>query len=1062
VQFGGFPSAAASKNAPQIVSVGPDRKLTYSPDPQGNRIPDFSHCGYAGGDRPIPEAPVQLVVAPKEGDSTARIQSAIDYIATLAPDSNGLRGAVLLLKGRHSINGQLRINASGIVLRGQGMDENGTILVASGFDRRTLIRIAGSPASPLEERAGQREHASFSISDDYVPVGAASFHVESGSRFKLGDTVLITRPSTQPWIDRLGMNEFGGGIGDWRLVWKPGTRDLIWDRLVKSVDGNLITIDAPITTAIEKQFGGGHVETYSWPGRISNVGVESLRCESDFDSANPKDENHSWMAITMENIQNAWVRQVAGTHFAGSLVAIYESCKWVTVQDCLSLAPVSEDGGYRRHTFFTIGQMTLFLRCWAEHGRHDFSVGHCAAGPNAFVQCEATEALGDSGPIESWAAGVLYDNVVIDRDGLSLFNRGAAPNGAGWSAANSVLWQCSAATIRCFNPPTACNWAFGSWAEFDGDGIWRKSNEFVKPGSLYASQVSDRLGQEAAARIKLLSRSTDESSNPSVPEAAQLIAASTKPAPQLKEFILAARTREPIPAVPGDAPSSEQLNPRGVSGVGDRGSKIERSGSSIQDTASGTTPNLPHSTTPLVLTNGWVTLDGRLAVGSVQQVSWWRGNIRPSETSSGGPCLTRFVPGRTGQGFTDDLDELADSMLSSGKVALDHHYGLWYERRRDDHERVRRPNGDVWPPFYEQPFARSGKGTAWDGLSKYDLTRYNPWYWSRLQEFATVCDNRGLILFHENFFQHNILEAGAHWADCPWRSANNLNNTDFPEPPPYAGDKRIFMAEQFYDFTHPVRRELLRAYIRQCLDAFATNSNVIQFTSAEYTGPLQFTQFWIDTIAEWEKEKGHRKLIALSCTRDVQDAILDDSQRQAVVDVIDFRYWWQTDKGLFAPKGGQNLAPRQFERQWKGGKPNDRNLAEMAAEYRGRFPTKPLICDFDQAGWAYLCAGGSLPRLPRSTNPKLLGAIPRMTPWIASSKPGHRVLREGGRQYLVCTEPNDPAKLDLSAESGDFVGHRIDPRTGALESLPGRITGGAEATLPKSDHGISVLWLTRP
>ena len=35
----------------------------------------------------------------------------------------------------------------------------------------------------------------------------------------------------------------------------------------------------------------------------------------------------------------------------------------------------------------------------------------------------------------------------------------------------------------------------------------------------------------------------------------------------------------------------------------------------------------------------------------------------------------------------------------------------------------------------------------------------------------------------------------------------------FPEPPPYAGDKRIFMAEQFYDVTNSSRRVLHRAFI---------------------------------------------------------------------------------------------------------------------------------------------------------------------------------------------------------------------------------------------------------
>jgi hypothetical protein len=137
------------------------------------------------------------------------------------------------------------------------------------------------------------------------------------------------------------------------------------------------------------------------------------------------------------------------------------------------------------------------------------------------------------------------------------------------------------------------------------------------------------------------------------------------------------------------------------------------------------------------------------------------------------------------------LNEVADTLEADGNVALNYNYGLWYDRRRDDHERVRRINGDVLPPFYEQPFARSGEGTAWDGLSQYDLTKFNPWYWSRLREFASICDQRGLMLFHQNYFQHNILEAGAHWADFPWRAANNINHTGFPEPPPYAGDRMI-------------------------------------------------------------------------------------------------------------------------------------------------------------------------------------------------------------------------------------------------------------------------------
>ena len=180
---------------------------------------------------------------------------------------------------------------------------------------------------------------------------------------------------------------------------------------------------------------------------------------------------------------------------------------------------------------------------------------------------------------------------------------------------------------------------------------------------------------------------------------------------------------------------------------------------------------------------------------------------------------------------------------------------------------VRRPDGDVWPPFYEQPWARSGRGIAWDGLSQYDLESFNPWYFGRLDAFAGLCDRKGLVLLHQAYFQHNILEAGAHWADFPWRPANCLQATGFPEPPPYAGKKRIFMADAFYDVTHPMRRRLHRLYIRHCLDVLGAHPNVIFLTGEEFTGPLEFIRFWLDTVTEWERETGRDVLVGLAPPR---------------------------------------------------------------------------------------------------------------------------------------------------------------------------------------------------
>ncbi|HVW61094.1 MAG TPA: DUF6298 domain-containing protein [Puia sp.] len=1000
---------------PPPVAVMKDGRMVYAPDGKGDRIPDFSYSGYRGGDTAIPLVPVRVVVPVKPGDATVRIQAALDYVGSLPA---GRRGAVLLEKGVYEVSGGLVIRQSGVVLRGSGMGEGGTVLKATGHDRRTLIRIAG-----INDRTTGPE---VGISDPYVPVNARRLTLAAPADLKPGDHVLLHRPSTAAWIHRLGMETFGGGIS--ALGWKPGQRDVYWDRKVVSVAGNDITLDAPLTTALDTAYGGGRVALYHWPGRIEEVGVENLQCISAYDANNPKDEAHAWMALTLENVSDAWVRQVVVRHFAASAVAVLETANRITVEDCKYLSPVSEIGGQRRNAFFTMGGQTLFQRLYAERAFHDFSVGFCAPGPNAFVQCQSWYPYSFSGAIDSWASGVLFDVVNIDGQQLRYANREQDGQGAGWCAANSVLWNCTASRIDCYRPPGAQNWSFGSWAQFGGDGYWEESNSTIQPRSFYYAQLAARLGKEAASRGQVLPMESEASSSPTVEQAAALIAASVKPRVQMPEWIDQAAERNPIP--------------------------IDAQGSPTIDKITHPSATIPEKAPPMKVVNGWLVRGGVVLTGRRYYEPWWRGGVRPSDLAEAKPAITRWVPGRTGTGLTDDLENLTDTMTSHHVIAMDHNYGLWYDRRRDDHERIRREDGDVWPPFYELPFARSGKDTAWDGLSKYDLTKYNHWYWSRLKHFADLADEKGLVLFHQNYFQHNIIEAGAHYADFPWRPANNINHTGFPEPPPYAGDKRIFMAEQFYDTTHPVRHDLHRAFIRQCMDNFSGNSGVIQLIGAEFTGPLHFVQFWVDNIRAWEQEKGRRETIGLSTTKDVQDAILQDAARAPVIDVIDIRYWYYQQNGqVYAPKGGQNLAPRQHERLLKPKKTSPGEVYHAVREYRDRYPDKAVVYSADGCdnyGWAVFMAGGSLADIP-VTDRGFLTAATDMKPagqWTLSGKDG---------KIIYINKAGD-IQVDLSGMNGTFLVRRIDPTTGTIQKTTEKIHGGKIVTL--SAAASVILWIT--
>src|SRR3954451_15362091 len=77
------PIFAQQKKTLPPLSEADNGKLVYVADEKGNRIPDFSYCGYMASDIPIPQVPTKILVPLNPGDATLRIQSAIDYVASL-------------------------------------------------------------------------------------------------------------------------------------------------------------------------------------------------------------------------------------------------------------------------------------------------------------------------------------------------------------------------------------------------------------------------------------------------------------------------------------------------------------------------------------------------------------------------------------------------------------------------------------------------------------------------------------------------------------------------------------------------------------------------------------------------------------------------------------------------------------------------------------------------------------------------------------------------------------------------------------------------------------------
>lgn len=519
--------AEGGPNYTTRVYPGHDGKLVYVPDSLGNIIPDFSNAGYMGGGVMLPIVPTKVTLWGVEGDATPIIQAAIDSVSAMPIDENGFRGAVLLRAGYYEMNSPVIISTSGVVLRGSGQDDLGTILIGKvvptegqpggrggGRGRGGLITISGSGSIAPDSTTVKR------ITDDYVPVGARTFTVENARGYNVGDTIFVRRYGNEDWIREIGMDEETAGRNAWRRTFTIAS-----DRIITAIDGNEVTVDAPIMCAIETPWGGGDIVKYNALGRVMNVGIENLRGISDFDQNVRQqeygnidrlpyiaeeyysDENHWRTFISIDYAQNCWVRDVTGLHFVNNLVHVTRNGSRATVQDCTSLAPVSQRWGGRRFTYLIEGQLSLVQRCTADQGRHNFVLGTPnAAGPNVFLDCVATREYATSEPHNQWSTGGLWDCVTAELTARYW------DYPIGWAGANMVFWNCEG-DFRIQSPPTAENFTFGHIGinasiinyelqdQTKPEGYMESLDRHVTPRSLYLKQLEDRLGPQAVANI---------------------------------------------------------------------------------------------------------------------------------------------------------------------------------------------------------------------------------------------------------------------------------------------------------------------------------------------------------------------------------------------------------------------------------------------------------------------------------------------------------------------------------------------------------------------------------
>jgi hypothetical protein len=510
ITLSGAVALLAQSSTSTWVFFGDDNLLHYQTDAQGNRIMDFSSAGYGGGGVMLPSVPVAVTLSASGSDDTAAIQAALDQVSATPQDAQGFRGAVLLQAGNYNVGSTLSIGASGVVLRGAGSatDGSGTVITMTG-DPFLFLRIAGTGS-------WQTSSVSSAMTDAYVASGATSFNVADGSLFNVGDTILVRRPVTAAWVHFMGMDTLVRNGQP--QTWIAAGSTITTDRAIAAINGNRLTLDVPLTDSFDSQFlnpPGGTVVTYTFPGRISNVGAEHLAVIAhpvNVDITKPQ-----YQGLSMSAVVNGWIQDVLFQDTQNT-IQISGTVKQTTF-DHINVQHTVAHTGDGPADFAFSGTQLLASNCSVTGQGNTWPAVTQArvTGPVVLLDFFADDRGFD--PHQRWATGLLCDRCTLtnshtqDKAGVAYSDRGILGSGHGWDAGWSVAWNTTATTFLIQQPPGANNFCIGctgtvlteaqpgTSSPLLPNGVYDSLGALVTPSSLYLEQLCERLGPDAVANI---------------------------------------------------------------------------------------------------------------------------------------------------------------------------------------------------------------------------------------------------------------------------------------------------------------------------------------------------------------------------------------------------------------------------------------------------------------------------------------------------------------------------------------------------------------------------------
>lgn len=533
--------------------------LSFPKDGSGYRVPDFSYVGYQyGADLPTygveygytaagdltGDLATGSSIAVSEANKLA-IQNHIDAVEALTPNAYGYRGTVYIPAGTWFVRDHdysLNVQQSGIVIRGAG--EGVTVLQEYAHDNspQMFIQLGLEGSQDTAVKGNYYDEGqtgtNWNIETAVVDIGDMSFDVATGHGLAVDDEIIIYHPCTQAWLDAIE-----GGVGDqWDSTdhpegnnpdpWEVGDVPIRYWRTVTAVDGDTITIDAPLFYPLVKSIAQCTVYKYTEPFLqelgIENITLDAYQYGSDEASTSP---SGYFRGVEFRNVKHGWARNVTVRNFRreGIFQRFSRQISWKEVNSINPHAPIEDS---ERYNFSADGgQNVLYEDCYGNRGRHTF-VTNGWASDSGFVmlRCSAVDPYdkSESGH-QRWATGFLWDQFYTDIEnaaepGTTLSNRvfwagnhgdnGNHPqnnDAHGMTGGATVVWRSTfrsaanggEAILQVL--PTVPSWEFLStggltsahpnWGDYpgaNGTGL-NAAYSGTMPTSLYETQYAQRI-----------------------------------------------------------------------------------------------------------------------------------------------------------------------------------------------------------------------------------------------------------------------------------------------------------------------------------------------------------------------------------------------------------------------------------------------------------------------------------------------------------------------------------------------------------------------------------------